>query len=649
LKFLFKMIITFALVMFALGAGLSLMLYNSSVRLVSETIGVQAKSIAESAAKTINIDYVEKVTDKTIKMKDPSKEYLGILKMPEYINLREHLWEYKNSYGIKYMYIMARNGNGENIYVVDGFPMDYEGKDISKPGDVEKIKYKDLDLAFDQLKEYVGELTYDNKWGANVATYFPLFNKNGEFVALLAVDIDAQEIMYFMNKSKAKIILCTIIAILLAIMVTFLLTRYLLKPLKQLTRNVKLVQDGDLSIQSNINTKDEIGELSTAFDDMVSVFYENKFSIEKFIVELSKSRKIEDLERVIINEVKNILEFNYVNIIDVCDRDFKLLEIKKKDSMSKIRLGECLPDNIRNIKFGDILKHGNGYVVLIGKLKGIYKLLWLENGIDKISQRERLSVQLFSRYTAIYYENMILIEDMSKKLTDLKSENDFPVWISKIFMEISENERKRLAADLHDEVLQDIIRTKKTISNFLVNMDIDRNEVKNKAREIEVDLVNIIGLIRETCNELMPTFLAEKGIEDSLKLYFQKVQIKCDINIHFDAFNMTHDLNFEESLSVYRVVQELTNNAVSHSKATDIDIMLKQDDGSFIIYYCDNGVGMDLSENIDTSKHLGFHSIKERIKALGGTTSYTSDIGEGLEVSCQFPIRGEVASLSLID
>jgi len=110
-------------------------------------------------------------------------------------------------------------------------------------------------------------------------------------------------------------------------------------------------------------------------------------------------------------------------------------------------------------------------------------------------------------------------------------------------------------------------------------------------------------------------------------------------NINFEAFNINAQLDFEETLAIYRVVQELVNNAVSHSKASDIDIMLKQDQENLILYYSDNGIGIDLSEKIDKSKHLGFQGIQERIKLLNGTTSFRSEPGYGLEVSCQFPIK----------
>jgi signal transduction histidine kinase len=136
-----------------------------------------------------------------------------------------------------------------------------------------------------------------------------------------------------------------------------------------------------------------------------------------------------------------------------------------------------------------------------------------------------------SRYTSIYYENLILIDEMSKKITDFKAEEDIPIWISKLFLQISEKERKRLASDLHDEVLQDIIRTKKTVSNALDMESFNEENITSTLKHLENELSNIIYLIRQTCNELMPTFLSEQGIASALESYFRKIQLKSNINL----------------------------------------------------------------------------------------------------------------------
>ncbi|KNY29380.1 HAMP domain-containing protein [Pseudobacteroides cellulosolvens] len=643
MKFLLKMVISFAVIMMVFGSVLGYFLYSNSVKLVSQTIGIQAKNVAQSAANTLNMDEIEKVINRTKLMKDPKREYSDIIEMPEYQSIRTQLFNYKKTYGIKFIYIMTRNTEGKNIYVIDGFPLNYSGSDISLPGEIENVSYKYLDQAFDQHKMYVGDLTIDKQWGANVATYVPLNNNSGKFIGLLAVDIDAEEVYIFMQNSRNEMALFTFGAIFIAIIISYLISRFLLNPLKILTKTVKKVQEGDLSVRSDIDSHDEIGDLSSAFDDMVSVFYDNKFSIDKLITELSKAQTMAELEHSIIMEVKNILKIKSISILDFCGSKLDFSNNKDMDAFAIAATNNFLKDKTLKLQLGDILTMEKGYIVFIGRANNIHKLLWFDLHSSKISQRERLSLQLLSRYTAIYYENLILIDEMSKKIIDFKEEKDIPIWISKLFLQISENERKRLASDLHDEVLQDIIRTKKTVSNLIDSGKFEKEHLVSTLKNLENDISNNIYLIRQTCSELLPTFLSEQGIASALESYFRKVQLKSNININFEVFNLNTQLDFEETLAIYRVVQELVNNAVSHSKASDIDIMLKQDQGNFILYYSDNGIGVDLDEKIDTSKHLGFQGIQERIKLLNGNTTFRSEPGYGLEVSFQFPIKNILA------
>jgi signal transduction histidine kinase len=303
---------------------------------------------------------------------------------------------------------------------------------------------------------------------------------------------------------------------------------------------------------------------------------------------------------------------------------------------------ETLAGNIGNFKFGDMVHIDEIYLTLIGNIDENYRLLLIDPQSIELSQRDRLSIRLLSRYTAVFYENLSLIEELTDRLMNIQNEGSAPTWISKIFIQISEKERKRLASDLHDEVLQDIIKMKKDVSNLLNNAFVFKDDILKQVKKHELELENVITLVRETCNNLLPTFLLEKGVVRAIEELIERIQLKCDININFEAFKISAKLEYEEILTVYRIVQELINNAISHSGATEVDIMLREDNNVFIIYYNDNGVGMDLNERIDTSRHLGFHGIKERIRILNGSVSCCSEPGEGLELSCQFPLKTAV-------
>ena len=532
---------------------------------------------------------------------------------------------------------MTKSNNGQTIYLVDGFPLDYTGTDVSMPGDVEVNTYELLETTINKKETFIGELSYDEEWGANIASYVPLLNAEGALVGVLGIDMEAQDIYDLMAKNRTEIIIFTVIATIITLLVSWISSKIITLRLRRLTNKVKRIREGDFSVKFDVESQNEFGELETAFDELISIFNDSNINLYKSLIDISRSRRIEELEHKIVENIKNILPVDYVKILEFDGKNL----VTKADvpQFPAKEATDTLSTSIVNFKIGDMLHIGEVYLSLIGNMDDKYRLLLIDPRNLNLSQKDRLSIRLLSRYTAIFYENLSLIEELSDKLVNMQNEGIAPTWISKLFVQISEKERKRLASDLHDEVLQDIIKMKKEVSNLLNNAFVFKDDILKQIRRYELELENVIMLIRETCNELLPTFLLEKGVIRAIEELVERVQLKCDININFEAFKVSTKLEYEEILTVYRIVQELINNAVSHSKATEVDIMLREDKDVFVIYYHDNGIGMNLNEQIDTSKHLGFHGIKERIRILNGNVSCYSEPGEGLELSCQFPIK----------
>lgn len=636
-----KINIIFSSIVVILALVLSYFIYTSSTKLITNSLGEKVRDMARVVAANINLGELQNVADRTIAMKNQKEEVNEILVMDEYRKLRETLWEFKRVYGLKFIYIMAKSKHGETIYIVDGFSLNYTGSDVSKPGDVEANTYELLESTFNEKETFIGELSYDEEWGANVASYVPLLNAKGDLIGVLGIDMEAQDIYDLMAKNRKEIVVFTIIAVIVTLIVSWISSKIVTLRLKRLTNKVKRIREGDFSVKFDIEAQNEFGELETAFDELISIFNDSNINLYRSLIDISRAHKIEELEQKIVDNIKNIVPAENVKILEFDGKNL-IPKIDVPQFPSK-EATETLSKNIVNFNIGDMLHIGEVYLSLIGNMDDNYRLLLIDPRNFNLSQKDRLSIRLLSRYTAIFYENLSLIEELSDKLTNMQNEGSAPNWISKIFIQISEKERKRLASDLHDEVLQDIIKMKKEVSNLLNNAFIFKDDILKQIRRYELELGNVIMLIRETCNELLPTFLLEKGVIRAIEELVERVQLKCDININFEAFKVSTKLEYEEILTVYRIVQELINNAISHSKATEVDIMLREDKNVFVIYYHDNGIGMNLDEKIDTSKHLGFHGIKERIRILNGHFSCCSEPGEGLELSCQFPIKVAVA------
>jgi signal transduction histidine kinase len=108
------------------------------------------------------------------------------------------------------------------------------------------------------------------------------------------------------------------------------------------------------------------------------------------------------------------------------------------------------------------------------------------------------------------------------------------------------------------------------------------------------------------------------------------------MKVHFFS-NLDKRLAPVYELSVYRIIQELTNNAVKHSGADNYSIQLLDHQDSLLLTVEDNGKGWDMSNPDLMTKGIGLRNIKGRVKALGGTLIFDTQPGKGLSTIIEFP------------
>ncbi|RUL53557.1 methyl-accepting chemotaxis protein [Lysinibacillus antri] len=253
-----KMLVIFSSIFIISTVIMSYTIYQSSTSLVVNSISTQAKLIAEKVVEKIDIEQYEQISPVT-----GETNY--------YKELREQLNELKELNGLKYLYTMNRmskdDGAYEYFYVVDGAPLDSD--DASALGEVEEHEYESLIQAFETNEAQIGELSYSKEYGATVTAYVPIM-QNGEIMGVVGADFNADRIYELMNEEKKSTIIFTIIVLLVIILVIYLVARMINRPLKQLTLEMRKVKNGDFTVQLETTRKDEIGELTHSFNDMVN-------------------------------------------------------------------------------------------------------------------------------------------------------------------------------------------------------------------------------------------------------------------------------------------------------------------------------------------------------------------------------------------
>jgi signal transduction histidine kinase len=200
-----------------------------------------------------------------------------------------------------------------------------------------------------------------------------------------------------------------------------------------------------------------------------------------------------------------------------------------------------------------------------------------------------------------------------------------------------ESERKRFAKDLHDGLGPLLSNLKMSVS-ALEAMD-------NKADMLEI-LENMkavtnesLSSIREIANNLSPHILENFGILKAVEDFSKKVKVHSGLNIQIESNLKNKRYTYNTEIILYRVVTELLNNTVRHAFAKQVDLSLVENSGKIILFYSDDGQGMEITDDEMNWQGMGLSNISSRIKSLHGTVQFFSGIGEGFRVKVVCPAK----------
>jgi signal transduction histidine kinase len=199
-----------------------------------------------------------------------------------------------------------------------------------------------------------------------------------------------------------------------------------------------------------------------------------------------------------------------------------------------------------------------------------------------------------------------------------------------------ENERKRIAADLHDGVGQMMSAAKMNLSAF-------ENDIPLKDENQKQSLEKIISLVDESCREIrsvshqmMPNALLKSGLASAVKEFIDKLDNRIlKVTLHTEGLNERLDSNVETVL--YRIVQECVNNVIKHSGANTLDISLIKDIDGIAATIEDNGKGFNTKDK-ENFEGIGLKNILSRVEFLKGTVDFDSSPGNGTLVAIHVPL-----------
>ncbi|UAY53410.1 tetratricopeptide repeat-containing sensor histidine kinase [Ferruginibacter albus] len=202
-------------------------------------------------------------------------------------------------------------------------------------------------------------------------------------------------------------------------------------------------------------------------------------------------------------------------------------------------------------------------------------------------------------------------------------------------LEAEENERKRIANELHDGVGQMMSAAKMNLSAFESNIQFKDEKQKQVLEKIITLVDDSCKEVRTVSHQMMPNALLKKGLSSAIREFIDKIDNQIlKIDLYSEGLNERIDANTEAVL--YRVVQECVNNVIKHSGANRLDISLVKDPDGISITVEDNGKGFNTNE-YEQNGGMGLKNMRTRIEYLKGTIEFNSEPGKGMLVAIHVP------------
>ena len=238
------------------------------------------------------------------------------------------------------------------------------------------------------------------------------------------------------------------------------------------------------------------------------------------------------------------------------------------------------------------------------------------------------------------HAKLVLANDITEKILaeeKLKKSHEDLRQLATHLQDIREDERTRIAREIHDELGQQLTGLKMDISWLSKKISNGSPEINQKMTEALQLIDETVKTVRRIATQLRPSILDDLGLISAMEWQSEEFEKRFKIRTSFISNTAIVQVESEIATGLFRIYQECLTNVLRHSKATEVNATLTTSDGVIILHIADNGIGFNSEEN-ESKKTLGLLGMKERTLIMGGTYEITSKPGNGTTVVISVPI-----------
>ena len=334
--------------------------------------------------------------------------------------------------------------------------------------------------------------------------------------------------------------------------------------------------------------------------------------------------------------------YNRLSYIAAKDGDYAtvVLAERKYDSLHEVVINEQIVSGTADLEKKYETEKKQKEIIQLQKDKQIQAL--------SIKQKSTLNYLLIASVAALLvvgflgYRNLRHRHRLAKQQEELQQqrirelEKDRQLVAVDSMLKGQEEERSRLAKDLHDGLGGLLSGVKFSLSNMKENLIITPDNMAVFERSLDM-LDTSIKELRRVAHNMMPEMLTKFGLDEALKEYCNTVNATKLLEVKYQSLGMDTRLDKATEIIIYRILQELLNNTLKHAAASATFIQLIRDGNRLNIVVEDNGKGFDTAI-LENSKGAGWANIRSRVEYLRGQLDVHSEPGKGTLVNIEFNV-----------
>ena len=274
-------------------------------------------------------------------------------------------------------------------------------------------------------------------------------------------------------------------------------------------------------------------------------------------------------------------------------------------------------------------------LLIIGSTNYILQIMGVVS--DQLLRPNGVTVGFAAEVVILSFAFTLRYNFLKREKAQLKKENDrIKLQSVRQVFQAQEDERDRLAKDLHDDLGGTLSVIRLNVTDLQQKLSGLQPEENERYSEMVRLITRACDDLREISHSLKPKFFLENGLIGTIQERLSILNRVSTINFEF-VYQYTRRQEPETELSIYRIVNELINNVVKHSCASQATVQLVGDLNEIVITVEDNGVGFD---GDDTSKGIGLNNVYSRIQYLGGRGTIDSN-KNGTTVTVEIPLDND--------